>query len=101
MLIQVTQKHIDSGEKCEANRCAIANAINDVLDGDYHASVIPRSVDIWSYVPFKLHKTLKFPQETVEFIRRFDVGLETQPFEFELDIPSQFLKPNMVSVSNE
>lgn len=67
---QVTQEHIDSGVKVNCELCPVGLAVQPYKFYFNHFEVN--------------YKAYKSPQIVSDFIKRFDVGLPVEPFEFEL-----------------
>ena len=79
MLIEVTQEDIDNGEKVQADRCAVAIALQRCGFINAHIS----QSNIVYGVPYK---SIETPFAASEFIKHYDANDEVKPFSFELDI---------------
>ena len=91
MKITVEQKHIDAGRKFSPSRCPIALAFRDAHgrmgDDTFTANVSTQVASVWdlSGGSGSAHNSVyALPLEAQEFARRFDIGFEVKPFEFEL-----------------
>lgn len=99
--IKVTTCHIVAGWRGSTCNCPIALAIKDHVKPDL--SVIVRYT--FAYFTEPDHKnygsglrshcgapSVKLPDEAMQFIIQFDQGSHPLPFEFQLEIPTHFLK---------
>ena len=91
--VDVTQEYIDKGCRGGAGSCPVARAINAILKDSCSAYVSDNQ--------FVLHDKVKsiasqeerpLPSIVTEFIKDFDNDYIVKPFQFELDIPEQYLK---------
>lgn len=90
MIIQVTQRDIDYGKQGDCFCCPIANALDRVLFPGTPYSV-------WGY-KIKINGVgYKAGQACDDFVFRFDDGQKVSPFEFELAIPDELLRPEFRS----
>lgn len=87
MKIQVTKEHIKNGVCSSPTKCMVALAISDVVHKDVKVSVpCPYvALDHMSWI------FLALPDEVISAIRKFDKQSEIEPFEFELEIPQEYL----------
>jgi hypothetical protein len=98
MMIKVEQRHLAHGYAHDCFACPIALAINEVLKPHYGISVNAEFIGIWAgrdtrknpYGTEFLWKT-ECPELAKKFIGLFDFERGAKPFEFELDIPAEFL----------
>lgn len=81
MKISVTEKHIQNGCKHSCGGCPIALALRD--SGHLQAQV---GVQSWWVHPSSID-IVALPEEAVQFIEHFDLGLSVAPFEFETEVP--------------
>ena len=77
MRIQVTQEHIDKGERMRGRQCPIALALRDAGISD--PTVFTSSIDFGE-------RTVVSPDDVEAFVRRFDAGNRVRPFWFDLDV---------------
>lgn len=83
--IRVEQRHIDCGKKKRCTICPVALALREA--GIKHPSVDGITV---AY-RFTKEPIFVLSDKVNGWIKRFDMGLEVQPFEFTADIPERFL----------
>lgn len=90
MKVSVTQDDIDNGVQMNAQKCAVARAINRAFDGRYIAVVVLYNCDI--YPDFAAYEagyplcTLRLPMEASEFIILFDESRNScEPIDFDVD----------------
>lgn len=99
MLVQVTQKIIDSSIRINCDKCAVAEAINAVLSDKFKA-VVGVSAHIYKSENVEFRHTeripplasIRLPSFVTGFITRFDSGEAVKPISFEIDIPTVYLK---------
>jgi hypothetical protein len=93
MKISVTEKHIEDGNQKDGCDCAVSLALKEVIDpkiGEPFSSPMVIHL-ISSEVGISFVQT---PPEVSRFIQRFDQDKRlVSPFDFNLDIPSDYLKP--------
>lgn len=79
--VEVTQEDIDLGERESSSHCAVARAINRVVDGEgLEVDVDPTCICVTGY-------HLADTSDTVEtFITSFDDFLPVQPFQFTITL---------------
>jgi hypothetical protein len=78
MLIEVTQEHIDNGDRESNSRCPIALAM---IDAGYNCPFVGNSgVNTFD------HSRVDLPQVAVEFIQNLSSKRNVKPFSFELDL---------------
>lgn len=80
MKIQVTQQHIDEGQRGSSTRDPIAFAMEDAGCLQPHAGVTHLS---WQDVNHKRH-SVAVPRMVYDFMLDFDNGRGVEPFEFEV-----------------
>jgi hypothetical protein len=82
MQIEVTQKHIDKGERFAPCKCPIALAVIETLGRDqvYIGSQEVRINNLEKTVEIEL------PEAAREFIYRFDALKDVQPFTFDFPV---------------
>lgn len=87
-LIQVTSHHINEGKFRSPYSCPIAKALEEkqIL---FHG-VTQEGIDLCSTL--EDDKRIPLPDNAVEFIHAYDEGQAVKPFEFEVEIPSEYLK---------
>ena len=103
MKIQVTREHIDQGEIAASECCAVALAIKPFLKPGVNLQVDESLIhlgspvdELWGY------ENIEPPGYVSDFIKEFDALSKDDdravlsPFEFDLDIPQEFLKPTEV-----
>lgn len=78
MLIEVTQKHIDDGIRCDGQRCAVALAIREKVGFDvgFAMGLVMCGIDEQTYV---------LPMIATNNMVAFDNGRKVQPFTFEME----------------
>jgi hypothetical protein len=94
--LQVKQSDITEGKQRDCGACAIARSVQRVLRSPFSASVGRFNVWIMKTEqdhdqPVAEHR-IDAPAEFEPFIRSFDGGTKTEPFDFQLPIPAQYLK---------
>ena len=89
--IKLTQFYIDNGKRRSCRECPIALAILDVLDTGVSIKVDHGSIRLKRYHDLKSTEVM-LPKAACGFIALFDRQYEVSPFDFELDIPAQYLK---------
>lgn len=89
--IHVTQEHINGGVCRRPSSCAIARALLSVLRPNLTVncsqcgfSIIENHDVVYSASPM--------PEEVSNFITRFDRKQPVKPFEFEVEIPNEYLR---------
>lgn len=80
MKVEVTQRHIDNGNRCDCWDCPIAKALSETLSG--HVAVGSRDVNL----PGISGSDVPLPPEAIAFIKAYDAGQQVQPFSFELPL---------------
>lgn len=80
--VKVTQAHIDTSTRRDGTRCAVGNAIKEVIDSNVH--VMRCAIFIGSEEDCKM---VAMPESVANFIDAYDDEQEVQPFEFELEVP--------------
>lgn len=78
MIINITQEHINRGQKCRAHRCPMALAVQDQLN------LSPGLVAVTQYTLYIDCKALTLPPAASNFVKSFDAGREVSPFTFEV-----------------
>lgn len=101
MLIEVTQEHIDKGERSNALSCPVALAVREALDAKKENEVAVSFRWITHLKEYRGWRTLfqktqdwisyPSPKKVQEFITDFDNGEPVAPFSFELKQPPQEL----------
>jgi hypothetical protein len=90
--VKVTQEDIDQGYiKC-AYSCALARAINILLNRMYRSGITGKEFYISQNTNGRNVKRIDLPEEVQDFIRQFDRMQSVSPFEFEVDIPAKYLR---------
>ena len=82
MKIEVTQKHIDLGERESSCSCPVALSLSDL--GWARPIVCWFAQDLGAQ-GVKKHIRISLPEYVREWIDAFDRGCLVEPFEFELD----------------
>lgn len=94
--IQVTQEHIDNGFCLSPSQCAVALAISSVckLNENLRFTVAQSNINFIEGIDAddEIRQVIATPPEVSDFITRFDRKQPVEPFEFEIDIPKQYLK---------
>jgi hypothetical protein len=86
-LVQVTQDHIDRGQRCQALCCPVALAVSDAFGALSSASTafittqLSRDGEVQAVV-------FNSPKSVRDFILRYDGGGNVEPFCFPLDVCS-------------
>ena len=82
MIVTVTQDHIDKGVRNDCTECALALALRPhfsfTIPGVFDSCVVVLSGGQLKYSDL--------PENAEIWLRKFDLGQEVEPFEFELDI---------------
>lgn len=78
MKLEVTQEHIDNGEKVNATKCVIALAL---LDAGFKTAAVFSTITVTNGA----EQTVRSPADLFVFIRAFDHGRHLAPTVF--DIP--------------
>ena len=81
--VNVTQEHINKGERHSTSACPIAWALKDVLPADSCAVNVRASVAVWFRNSDYYRAWL--PRSAQDFVVEFDNGQDVSPFSFELD----------------
>ena len=81
--VNVTQEHIDKGERYSTSACPIARALKDVLPADSCAVNVRAAVAVWFQNSGYYRAWL--PHSAQDFVVEFDSGQDVEPFSFELD----------------
>ena len=94
MIIEVTQLDISKGSLCRSTDCPVALAIDRVLDARFYAIVTMWTITIQPFNLVRLRAGWKTvcPPMAQAFVREFDKQNEVVPFNFELNIPEEYLK---------
>lgn len=81
--IEVTQEHIDSAEQRSSSHCMISDAIKDAVP---NATAIMTDLQTirWSDARRRLRYVYLTPQAAQLALLRFDEGVHTEPFTFQL-----------------
>jgi hypothetical protein len=92
MRISVTQGHIEEGKQKDGCNCAVSLALKEVLDpkiGEpFSSSIVIHLISSEVGISF-----VQTPPEVSRFIQRFDLDKRlVSPLDFDLDIPSDYLK---------
>jgi hypothetical protein len=77
--IEVTQAHIDKGERTSAFSCPIALALKD------HGVPKPAVTYTYFYKSDESEEQIYLPGKVCNFISAFDKGKPVEPFTFELE----------------
>jgi hypothetical protein len=90
--IQVTQKHIDEGQPRRCSECPVSMAIQEKVIGQVQS--LNKIITLWHPDGITYHDINPVPASITEFIDIFDNWRKGTclPFEFELDIPEQYLR---------
>lgn len=92
VLIRVTQDDIKQGTKGSCTGCPIALAIGRILNPNYYVTVGRSSIMLYAVIRFFCEWRMEPPKEVSDFIVAFDKRQVVEPFEFEVDIPEEYLK---------
>ena len=94
MIIEVTQLDISKGSLCRSTDCPVALAVNRVLTPEYYSIVTMWSITIVPRTDMALKAGWKAicPGIAQSFVREFDKQNEVVPFNFELNIPEEYLR---------
>lgn len=87
-IITVKQEHINEGKFRSPYSCPIAKALKEkqIL---FHG-VTQEGIDFTT--SFADDTRVALPDEAIQFINDFDEHIPVKPFEFEINIPEQYLK---------
>lgn len=82
MIINVTQKHIDMGQKCDCLNCPVALALRET----FNKRIAVTGVQAYLYTGIgSIERAIELPIEALNFIERFDTpGYKVYPFSFEI-----------------
>jgi hypothetical protein len=80
--ITVTQEHIDAGMRGVCTKCPIALAMIAAGISDPYVDEVAVCFNTTLGRP-----TVDLPAEAINFISKYDDGLDGRPFSFELEIP--------------
>lgn len=83
-MIEVTQKHIDEGERCHGSRCPLALAIADKVSAAFEVNVNYHGIRI-VYLN-KTPDTYNITKAIIEFLAKFDVKKPVKPTNFRLTL---------------
>ena len=86
MRIQVTQKHIDEGERCDCIRCPVALAINECLPRGLYSVLNVWTAQILHRGKPMMSVVCDLPARVESVTSDFDSGRPVSPFSFELPI---------------
>ncbi len=95
MQIQVIQEDLFNGKRMSCRECPISLATNRLLLPGLFVNSSPYSITFYkdsksrSKIPIWEVKT---PLEARDFMHLFDTNRDVVPWEFELEIPKEFLK---------
>lgn len=93
MKVQVTERHIQSGVMRDVRKCPFALAIKEHLWSDCDVVVYATVTVSYPYSPTKLQiSETKLSKDLLRWELAFDRGQTVSPIEFEIDVPSEFLK---------
>lgn len=79
--VEVTQEDIDLGERDSSTSCAVARAVNRLVDGEgLDVDVDPGSLSITGY------EMVSLPPTVEEFIANFDDFVDVSPIQFTVEL---------------
>lgn len=84
MRIEVLQSDIDHGERHCCERCPVARAITRAIGNRVAVAVYADRGAELGITSGGYTRWISLPDEVIEFINRFDIGLKVAPFTFEL-----------------
>ncbi len=90
MQICVTQEDIRSGRPLKPCLCPVAKAIQRMLGPKYYVSVSDR-ITIRQHVGSQVKWYRPFSMNVKNFVTKFDGSKHVEPFDFEIDIPEEYL----------
>lgn len=101
--IAVTADHIKRGVAREYCGCPIALAINEKIEKSGYIAIVANRVRFKHTI---IHdKEILFsetiPRVASDFIGNFDSGRPVEPFEFEVDLPEEFLNGTTTHTKND
>lgn len=101
MLIYVSQESIDKGVQCDCMLCPISIEIQNFVIEDVWVEVGPIGVSIVECGPKPNVTNIELTKDAIEFIMIYDANGPdfVSPFEFELPIPDELLRPEFRSSS--
>lgn len=94
-LVQVTLEDIDNGFREDCQYCPVARALRRVLLPEFVGEAQQSRISIYNANRQHWEEELwscATPMVANQFINDFDKKREVKPFEFELDIPDEYLK---------
>jgi hypothetical protein len=101
--VQVTQSHIDHGERATCSSCPVALALKDVLTHGWMPYVGDYSIRIYDLLRVDVcgglsdcHLELFTPKEATDFIHKFDDRRAVDPFSFKLELPWYFIRKEVL-----
>lgn len=92
--IRVTASDILAGKMKNCDSCPIANAIDGVLRPEYMAKVFESKVQIGAHDmkrEWLIKHEIPMPERAGDAIFEFDTKGTMEPFEFEIEIPNEYL----------
>lgn len=100
--INVTQKHIDDGVCYSRHNCMVAEALDEVVHEDCYIEVAPGGYSIY-HKDAEYKDVKQFGLSVYLRILEFDASNKrlSTPFSFQIDIPEQYLKPEVVTAIKE
>lgn len=91
--ITIEQHDIDNGMRGWCGRCPVARAANRVVVAGYSTHVTTSRLSLKDSDGLVMcGHTFHLPYEARQFIRDFDQEEPVAPFQFQLDIPAEFLR---------
>ena len=97
--ISVTREDIEHGKPSKCFACPVSNALNRLLLPHFRArsgilmfSIYEHCRDSFGKCSMVFHFGSELPLAARNFISNFDKFKDVEPFAFELDIPSKYLK---------
>lgn len=82
--VNVTQEHIDKGERYNTGGCPIAWALRDALPEGCCGINVHVRVAVW-FDDAQVYHQAWLPRPAQDFVVEFDNGYDISPFSFELD----------------
>lgn len=91
--IEVTQADIDTGTPARGDDCPVKRAIRRVVIPEVVVTVSPLSAYLKMAGPTPRRIVIWLPREVADFIQAFDHRENPSPIEFDLDLPTEALRP--------
>jgi hypothetical protein len=99
--VQVNEYHIEQGAPSKRHNCPVSLAIINVLQPQYFPSVSGESIGVFYRCDICAQAVTVWraeaPDAVAEFVDKFDDEGTAEPFEFDLDVPAEFLRTDLTA----